>query len=107
NESNLEEFSDVWADYRAAMREGVTRLPDVTLRNLFGAMSMLQAHAEMRLAILESVRDKKKLDVELDESRLLVTKYNSGPMNGRMASVHADEEYQNAVKIYNNRESDV
>jgi hypothetical protein len=106
-EESLEEFKDTWLSYRQATRKGITAVADVSLRNLFGELSMLQSHAEMRLALLEAAKDKKKLEVELVRSQLLATVYKTGPMTGRNASVESDEEYVSKLQELQTYDDDV
>jgi hypothetical protein len=104
-DKELAEFHDTWQEYRKATKNGITALPDVSLRNLFGEMSMLQSHAEMRVALLETTRDRGKLDLELERSMLLTQ--TSGPMTKRNAEVESDIRYKNRLETLQTYDTDV
>lgn len=106
-ETDLAGFDKTWEDFRLAARSGITALPDVQLRNLFVQMTMLQSHAEMRVALLESMRDRKKLDIDLERSKLLVTTYTTGPMTKRNAEVEGDKDYQEKIQALQSYDTDV
>jgi hypothetical protein len=93
-ENELEDFQKTWENYRIGTRNGITSVADVSLRNLFGQMSMLQSHAEMRVALLETHRDRAKLNLELERAKLLASDYRDGPMTKRNADVESSQSYQ-------------
>lgn len=93
SEPELNEFGETWKKYRKTMAEGVVHYSDDAVRNLFAEMSMIQAHAEMRLGISDANYKRQKWIVELTTSKLLVEKYKSGAMNARMKNVETDLEY--------------
>lgn len=99
----LDEFETAWSKFREMTREGISRYPDHEVRDLFMRLSIISAHAEMRVAIAESVKDRKKLEVELEQS-LLLQQYKNGAMNKRIADVQGDEEYKTTLREYNNAE---
>lgn len=105
-DSFQKENNDAWNTYRGMISEGISRFPEINIRDLFQGFSLLQSHAEVRLSIIESVRDRKKLELELEEARLLRA-YTTGPMNKRLTDVKSTEPYQNAQKELSDAEDNL
>jgi hypothetical protein len=52
DEEYLHEFEEVWSDYRRVVAEGITRLSEIQLRDLFQRLSLIEVHSEMRMAVV-------------------------------------------------------
>jgi len=97
------EQDNAWTTYRKIISEGISRYADINVRDLFQEFSILQSYAEVRVSVLESARDRAKLELELEEARLLRA-YTTGPMNKRLTDVKATDVYQNAQRALADKE---
>jgi hypothetical protein len=106
SEEYLVEFEDVWAEYRHMVSKGVTTFADVQVRDLFQKLSIIQAHSEMRLSVVEAARDAEKVALHLVEIRLLRI-FDTGAMNKRMSEVESDDRYKEALEKLSDTEDAV
>lgn len=106
SEEYLTEFEEVWADYRHMVSKGITTFADVQIRDLFQKLSIIQAHSEMRLSVVEAKRDAEKVSLHLVEIRLLRV-FDTGAMNKRMSQVEADDRYKEQLEKLSDAEDQV
>jgi len=106
SEQYLAEFEDVWDDYRHMVSRGITTYSDIQVRDLFQKLSIITAHSEMRLSVVEAKRDAAKLSLSLTQG-ILLRRYTNGAMNKRMAEVAGDTDYEIELKKYSDCEDDV
>jgi hypothetical protein len=105
-DNDIKELDGIWEEYRSISIGGITRFAEIEVRDLFQRMSLIQSQTEMRVSLAESVKDKRKLDLELSQTTLL-REYTNGPMNKRISQVTGDSRYQIMLQSYSDAEDNL
>ena len=105
-EPYLAEFENSWTKYREMVAKGISKYAEVEVRDLFQELSLISAHSEVRLSVLESQRDNSKFQLHLLQIKLLRV-FDTGAMNKRVAQVENDKEYQTALEVLQDKENDL
>lgn len=95
----LEQDEDLlWDRWREVCQQGISSYQDSEIRDLYANFVLMLADAELKFAHFDGQKEAKKLEKEIEEIRLLNTKYNNDKaMNARIAETKADARYMDVA----------